>query len=154
MIALSCHVTSHVPQLMDLRGDKCVELHLLISNKHRKLLTHPLLLSSHYIPPSLYLSLTHTTPYIHPSLPLPLSSNSESKSPTTYVQDYMSNVHECLTGLMKARPYHVRCLCSNDKQTPGHFDKEVVGQQIQHMAVFETVDLMQCGKHYIIMTSL
>ena len=36
----------------------------------------------------------------------------------------------------------------------GHFDKEVVGQQVQHMAVFETVDFMQCGKNRIAMLSL
>lgn len=73
------------------------------------------------------------------------ASSSETKSPTTYVQDFLSNLHESLAGLLSAQPCHVRCLRSNASRTAGHFDKEVVGQQIQHMAVFETVDFMQCA---------
>lgn len=36
-------------------------------------------------------------------------------------------------------------LQSNSSQTPGHFDRGVVGQQIKDMAIFETVDLIQGG---------
>ena len=35
---------------------------------------------------------------------------------------------------------------SNLSQSPGHFDREVMSQQIQHLAIFETVDLIQGGK--------
>lgn len=88
---------------------------------------------------------------LSPPPSLPTSSNgfshrnAENKSPTTYVQDFQGNLQESLAGLLKARPYYVHCIRSNISQTAGHFDKEVVGQQIQHMAVFETVDFMQCG---------
>lgn len=72
-------------------------------------------------------------------------------------------MQESLSGLLQAQPHHVCCLVSNDKQTPGHFDKEVVGQQIQSMAIFETVDFIQCGRglrhsdvtfYYVVITSL
>ena len=99
------------------------------------------------VPPTSQVTLT-------PSLPhtlTPSHSNPDDKLATTYVQDYQSNVQESLSGLLLARPHHVSCLTSNDSQTPGHFDKEAVGSQIQSMAVFETVNLMQCGEDYIIM---
>jgi dachs protein len=73
------------------------------------------------------------------------ASNPDNTVATTYVQDYQSNVQESLSGLLQAQPHHVLCLSSNDKQTSGHFDKEVIGQQIQSMAIFETVDFMQCA---------
>ena len=78
-------------------------------------------------------------------LPCLSLSNPDNEVATTYVQDYQSNVQESLCGLLQAQQHHVLCLSSNDKQTSGHFDKEVVGQQIQSMAIFETVDFMQCG---------
>ncbi len=34
---------------------------------------------------------------------------------------------------------------SNNEQTPGQFDREYVSGQIQQLAVFETVDLVQTG---------
>jgi myosin heavy subunit len=76
----------------------------------------------------------------------PLSpSSTTGKVATTYVQDYQGNVQESLARLLCAWPLHIRCLTSNDRQTPGHFDKETVGLQVQTMAVFETVDFMQCA---------
>jgi len=84
-----------------------------------------------------------------------------------------SNLGDMLTILQKSRPYFVRCikvrqqvgfnccgccccyicplsnlLClqSNDSQAPGQFDRDVVSAQVQHMAVFETVDLVQSSE--------
>lgn len=73
------------------------------------------------------------------------AAHSDSRQPTTYVQDFQSNLTDVFSVLKKSKPYFVRCLKSNSSQTPGHFDREVVGQQIQHMAVFETVDFIQTG---------
>ena len=73
-------------------------------------------------------------------------SNSESQCTTTYAQDFHGNLQDSLGERLRSRATHVRCLRSNDRQTAGHFDREVIGHQIQHMAVFETVDFMQCGE--------
>ncbi len=35
---------------------------------------------------------------------------------------------------------------SNNSQTPGQFDREAVSSQIDRMAIFETVDLIQGGE--------
>lgn len=69
----------------------------------------------------------------------------EARLPTTYVQDFQSNLGDVFAALKRSKPFFVRCLKSNNQQSPGHFDREVVGQQVQHMAIFETVDLIQTG---------
>jgi hypothetical protein len=73
------------------------------------------------------------------------ATNSESQCTTTYAQDFHGNLQDSLGERLRSRATHVRCLRSNDRQTAGHFDREVIGHQIQHMAVFETVDFMQCA---------
>ena len=57
-----------------------------------------------------------------------------------------SNMEDVFTVLKSCKPYYVRCIKSNSSQTPGYFDKEAVQHQIQYLAVFETVDLIQTGK--------
>ena len=114
------------PQLMVLREVRCAESHPPTSRRPREF--HTMMMS--------LLSITLNCCH----------SNSDGHSATTYVQDFHGNLQESLEQLRGSRATHVRCLRSNDRQTAGHFDREVIGHQIQHMAVFETVDFMQCGE--------
>ncbi|XP_064406654.1 unconventional myosin-IXb-like [Halichondria panicea] len=69
----------------------------------------------------------------------------ESKPPTTFIQDFQANFKDALTVLNSCQPFFVRCIKSNPDQTPGQFDRDYVSGQIQTLAVFETVDLVQTG---------
>ncbi|XP_019849259.1 PREDICTED: unconventional myosin-IXa-like [Amphimedon queenslandica] len=76
------------------------------------------------------------------------SSQMDSRQPSAFVQDFQAHLDDVLSVLKKTKPYFIRCIKSNSSQTPGHFDREVVGQQIKDMAIFETVDLIQGGYYH------
>lgn len=75
-------------------------------------------------------------------------------SKVSYVHDlYWSyivyNKHVLLCKLMRtdiiSKPHPP--IQSNKEQTPGQFDRDFVCGQIQQLAVFETVDLVQTGEY-------
>ena len=121
-------VVSCDPQLTALREVRCVESPPPTSRDPRELHPHSPMMSLLFI-------MCHCC-----------HSNSESQSTTTYAQDFHGSLQESLVERLRSCPIHVRCLRSNDSQTAGHFDREVIGHQIQHLGVFETVDFMQCGE--------
>ncbi|KAL1491573.1 hypothetical protein ABEB36_012148 [Hypothenemus hampei] len=64
---------------------------------------------------------------------------------STLTQDFHTRLDNLLRTLVHARPHFVRCICSNNQETPNTFDRGVVVRQIRSLQVLETVNLMAGG---------
>ncbi|RWS15743.1 unconventional myosin-IXb-like protein [Dinothrombium tinctorium] len=64
---------------------------------------------------------------------------------STLTQDFHTRLDNLLRTLVHARPHFIRCIKSNSKENPNHFDRKVVTRQIRALQVLETVNLMAGG---------
>ncbi|XP_076268731.1 unconventional myosin-IXb-like dachs isoform X3 [Rhynchophorus ferrugineus] len=64
---------------------------------------------------------------------------------STLTQDFHTRLDNLLRTLVHARPHFVRCICSNNQETPNRFDRGSVVRQIRSLQVLETVNLMAGG---------
>lgn len=73
----------------------------------------------------------------------PTSGATEPSS--TLTQDFHTRLDNLLRTLVHARPHFIRCIKANNTDTPKHFDRKFVINQIRSLQVLETVNLMASG---------
>ncbi|XP_077297519.1 unconventional myosin-IXb-like dachs [Arctopsyche grandis] len=64
---------------------------------------------------------------------------------STLTQDFHTRLDNLLRTLVHARPHFVRCIRSNQSETPMRFDRATAIRQIRSLQILETVNLMAGG---------
>jgi dachs protein len=64
---------------------------------------------------------------------------------STLTQDFHTRLDNLLRTLVHAKPHFVRCIRANATETPAHFDRLRVSQQLRALQVLESVNLMAGG---------